>query len=260
MNQKGKSIYEQYLEIVSATPEVDTLLLQKHVKNLRESEKYLPIGMTFLFITNSANQKYEFITKNVEHCTGLKLQDLYRDGVNYILSRIHPDETEQWHMIVGEIVNEIIRLPEKQRLKTNFQLHYRLKNGSGKYINISDGHIPIALNNEGIPYLFLSQVTVLGSGGKSKPKGILMCLNENNEYDIIFKTPDKASKEDLCLSKREIEVLNYVGKGLTSKDIAEKIHVSKETVDKHRKNIIKKLDVNNVVEAYSKAKRAELLD
>ncbi|QCK16852.1 response regulator transcription factor [Mangrovivirga cuniculi] len=260
MNQEGKSIYEQYLEIVSATPEVDSSLLQKHVRNLRESEKYLPIGMTFLFITNSSKQKYEFITKNVEYCTGLKLQDLYEEGVNYIMSRIHPEEIKKWHAIVGEIINELLKLPEDQRLKANFQLQYRLKNGSGKYINISDGHIPIALNDDGIPYLFLSQVTVLGSGEKAEPKGILMCLNNNNEYDVIFKTPDKAGNIEIFLTDREIEVLNYVGKGMTSKDIADKIHVSKETVDKHRKNIIKKMNVNNVVEAYSKAKRADLIE
>ncbi len=49
------------------------------------------------------------------------------------------------------------------------------------------------------------------------------------------------------LTTREIEILKAVGEGLSSKEIAKAMHISDRTVDTHRNNIMKKLEVNKVV-------------
>lgn len=49
------------------------------------------------------------------------------------------------------------------------------------------------------------------------------------------------------LSKREREVLRHVSQELSSADIAEKLFVSVSTIDSHRKNIMIKLGVDNIV-------------
>ena len=46
------------------------------------------------------------------------------------------------------------------------------------------------------------------------------------------------------LSTREIEIVRLVAKGLIAKEIAEKLHLSTHTVYTHRKNIMKKLNLN----------------
>ncbi len=46
--------------------------------------------------------------------------------------------------------------------------------------------------------------------------------------------------KDLLLTKREKEILDFVLKGLTSQQIADKLFVSKNTVDTHRRNILEK--------------------
>lgn len=50
------------------------------------------------------------------------------------------------------------------------------------------------------------------------------------------------------LTKRETEVLNLVVKGLTSAKIGEQLFISKRTVDKHRQNIMSKLNVSRTTE------------
>ena len=47
------------------------------------------------------------------------------------------------------------------------------------------------------------------------------------------------------LSEREIEVINQIREGLSSKEIAEKLTISIKTVEVHRHNILKKLKVKN---------------
>ena len=47
------------------------------------------------------------------------------------------------------------------------------------------------------------------------------------------------------LTNREKEVLELVSRGLTSKEISQNLGISKNTVDIHRKNILKKLNIEN---------------
>lgn len=61
------------------------------------------------------------------------------------------------------------------------------------------------------------------------------------------------------LSKREVEILILISKGLNSTQIGEVLFISKKTVDTHRKNMLKKLGASNSTEAYKKAIEAGLI-
>lgn len=50
------------------------------------------------------------------------------------------------------------------------------------------------------------------------------------------------------LTKREKEVLKELANGMTSKEIAAKLELSKRTIDTHRQNLINKLQVKNTAE------------
>lgn len=57
------------------------------------------------------------------------------------------------------------------------------------------------------------------------------------------------SEKRVTLSKREVEVLGSVSRGLTSKQTAERLFVAKSTVDYHLENIYRKLGVSNRINA-----------
>ena len=56
-----------------------------------------------------------------------------------------------------------------------------------------------------------------------------------------------------CLTEREKEILQLIIEGLTSKQIAEKLFISKTTVDTHRKNIMERTNTNSTVELIAHA-------
>ena len=62
------------------------------------------------------------------------------------------------------------------------------------------------------------------------------------------------------LTKTEMEVLRDIALGLTTKEIAEKRFSSFHTINTHRKNIFRKLNVNNIHEATKYALRAGMVD
>ncbi|CAM4015004.1 response regulator transcription factor [Flavobacterium antarcticum] len=50
--------------------------------------------------------------------------------------------------------------------------------------------------------------------------------------------------EEIILSKRELEILRLIGEGNSSVEISELLFIGKATVDTHRKNILKKLNMH----------------
>lgn len=48
-----------------------------------------------------------------------------------------------------------------------------------------------------------------------------------------------------ALSQREIEIIHFIKKGFSSKEIAESLEISVKTVEVHRYNILKKLNLKN---------------
>ena len=58
-----------------------------------------------------------------------------------------------------------------------------------------------------------------------------------------------AREQFLPLSAREIEVLDCVAQGLSNKEIAEELFVTEQTVKNHMTSVLRKLDVNDRVQA-----------
>lgn len=74
-------------------------------------------------------------------------------------------------------------------------------------------------------------------------------------------TPERKVEDDKPkLTKTEMEILKDIALGMTTKEIAEKRFSSFHTVNTHRKNIFRKLGVNNLHEATKYALRAGLID
>ena len=80
---------------------------------------------------------------------------------------------------------------------------------------------------------------------------------EISEKMINFMSTQSISEN--VLSNKETEVLGLIAKGLTTKEIAAKLFVSSRTIETHRANILKKLEVKNSAELIKKATKMNLI-
>lgn len=93
------------------------------------------------------------------------------------------------------------------------------------------------------------------SGGKYFSREVIdTALNSYKEIK-----EDQKKKEEVQLTKRELEVLVDISDGLKSQEIAEKLFISERTVEAHRGNIMKKLEAKNMAELIKKAMNLGLL-
>ncbi|MCK5169663.1 MAG: response regulator transcription factor [Bacteroidales bacterium] len=73
------------------------------------------------------------------------------------------------------------------------------------------------------------------------------CFSQELLYNIVrnLSHAKRTDYNDPNLSEREIEILQLICEGLSNQEIADKLFISKRTVDKHRSNILDKTGANN---------------
>lgn len=104
---------------------------------------------------------------------------------------------------------------------------------------------------------FLKALNKVAAGGKyftGDVSAIIMnnFVNGNTSIDASAKT--KQAELPFKLTKREKQILDLVLQLKNNKDIAEELNISKRTAEVHRFNLMKKLEVKNLMELSHKAK------
>jgi DNA-binding NarL/FixJ family response regulator len=83
----------------------------------------------------------------------------------------------------------------------------------------------------------------------SRPQLAWRVLSEFRAFAAEPNAPVDPSIASLPLSAREIEVLDCVAQGLSNKEIADALFVTEQTVKNHMTSVLRKLDVNDRVQA-----------
>ncbi|MDC7997494.1 response regulator [Gilvibacter sediminis] len=96
----------------------------------------------------------------------------------------------------------------------------------------------------------------LNGGAAMNPSIALKTLKLLRNPSAVKNQEDK---EQIALSKREIEVLEQLSTGLSYTAIADNLILSPSTVRKHIENIYKKLQVHSKIEAVQKARNHNLI-
>ena len=85
---------------------------------------------------------------------------------------------------------------------------------------------------------FLKAIETILSGEKYFSKEI---------KDIYLKNKfEKNKDQEIKLTKREVEVISLIAEEYTTQEIADKLFLSKHTIESYRKNLITKLNVRNL--------------
>jgi two-component system, NarL family, response regulator LiaR len=71
--------------------------------------------------------------------------------------------------------------------------------------------------------------------------------------------PDERKREDLHITRRELEILELIAQGLSNREIAEKLFVSESTVKTHSSRVFDKLGARRRTQAVQLGKEFGLL-
>lgn len=169
--------------------------------------------------------------KTNEDTLGYNIDEITKmGGLNYLYQVVHPED----YNVPDQSIEHFNQHPDKQfggifRCKHKVTGLYKWFIGWGKVINDNNrGELPIRILNV--------DVDLSPQMNTDVQLRTILAENLKLQHQLILD----------ALSKREIEVLTKICKGLSSKEIAEELFLSKHTIETHRKNVQKKLKIKNM--------------
>lgn len=223
---------------------LDYSVLDRHIKFL-ELIKYVHNSAISIF--DMARRQHAYLSSTFESLLGWDLAEAGKPGCDYINHRMHPDDLEHLNRASYVFFNLTCKLRKKdpQNIQDyKFILDYRTKGKDGQYVRVIEQHKILELDQDGNIWLSLGIIDLSPDQDLHSPcRYRLVNVKTGELYHIPKEDPA------IILSMREQEVLQLLAKGLISKQIADQLFISVNTVNTHRQRIIEKLNVNNTASA-----------
>lgn len=172
-----------------------------------------------------------------------------------LYNRLLPRDLADKRMLEYEYFRHIHKLSGRDKLKSVAMSRFRMADSAGKYVWVDNSTRIMVLSPAGKFWLILCTYSL--SPSQLPQIGISPTFLDNST-GCVSPVAIEDTRANL-LTGREKEILKLIGSGLLSKEIASKLGISINTVNRHRQNILEKLDVGTSIEALNAAQSMELL-
>jgi DNA-binding CsgD family transcriptional regulator len=164
-----------------------------------------------------------------------------------ILEIVHPDDQKAFGKLYYLVLEGLLAMPIPVKGIGQFCISYRVITGEGKTVQVIETSNIIASDPvKNIPLICLSQMNkVQDSPADKKVTYYFQIKDEDNSVAIMSEYLKNYDSAINVFSENEIQIARLMKEGLTSQQIADKVFLSKNTVDKYRKNMLKKTDTAN---------------
>ena len=201
------------------------------------AQQYLPYikileqaGSFAVFLSDRFGHYY-YVTEYIEASQEIDIEKL-----------VYPDDWEVVRRIDKKVWEFLNTLPEEEKLAYKYIYELRVLE-RGKYVRMIYQMRILAFKEDNFLAMGIIDIAPEQSANTSVRFQIKNCLTD----EIVPFAIESAA--DTLLTPREREVLALAKEGMFSKEISKKLNISIHTVNRHRQNILEKLQVDNMIEA-----------
>lgn len=218
------------------------------IKKIKELDKFTPHNSSFFCLINPKKLSFKFISKGLSQCIGWDENMIFEKGLRFYWSQIHPKDLNEliyaWKELQQFMMGEV---PNRLERQINYTWNYRLKNSEEKYVNIVQNISLVFCQSNHKRMFILAHYTVINSKVSIKVSATAN-IKVNNVY--VKKSFCNLTQKILLseISMRERQIINLLSLHYSTKEIGDKLCISPHTVNTHRRNIIKKLNVSSTGE------------
>lgn len=214
--------------------EIDYSILEKRKEDwIKLSEITHSIVLVFDCYTN----KFVFVSDNIPKLYGVDSRRLFVDGHRQVIELIHPDDIDYGLLVRKKIYSILRSFSDAEKMNYKAIHEMRIRNVRGEYIRIIEQEQVLELDKSGNIWLMLSVIDIDANQELEITKSHLYNLKTGDQIFI-----DLSDTLNEPLTNRELEVLRLMKQGLLSKEIADTLQISINTVNSHRQNILLKCE------------------
>jgi DNA-binding CsgD family transcriptional regulator len=240
-------------DIYYNSKEIDTPEVVRLVRQAGAIPRRLLPFKGIIHVIDYTKRRHVGISGPLKDLAGYDARDVMENGLDFVIDIFHKDDFKVFNeSIFGKIVNKLKSTPREDHDNLLFSFSYRMKNREGKWLHlyqqtcyVTDPVTKLPLYNIGM----LTDISPVKTNNcmaftiDKKNNGQEFSQGQNISTEYFY--PDL---EDSKLSKREREVLGWLSEGFSSKQIADKLHISENTIINHRKNMLRKSNTKNIAE------------
>lgn len=253
--------YRDHLDFITQQPRNSGWDYDHYITESATHNSFSKLSSTLIFLLDFTTQTYPVMGINTQQIMGHAREAFNEGGLPFMLA--HYKDFELLNKKIFPDESEIIRQNLSHDISTfRFSRSYRFKNNKGTYNTILQRNSLITNGTTPAPVAIFgcaSDITHFAEKGK--------VIHQIEKYNSVTENwelllskeyfPDL--DEDQLLSRREIEILKWSVEGLSSKQIADKLFISFNTVNTHRRNMLKRTNCRNSMELLKYAIEKRLL-
>lgn len=235
----------------------------------QEVIKYFNPGLNFnnlypdalYYMIDYVHHKYLFLLSNGSTFLGYTTQHLLDAGPSFLYAIRHPEDFNIFNEKIFPINSSFIREHAFADIADcTFTTNYRIKSKEGSWLSVSQRTCCISTAADGTPLAAIDSVTDI-SHFKSDTRiiNVIEHSRKHQKPSVVAVNHFLPQENYSMMSKREVNVLKWACEGLSSKQIAEKMHISIHTINNHRKNMLGKTHCKNLSELVSHAIKTGIL-
>lgn len=239
---------------ISQKLERETLPETELEADKRTVQSLVKISKVCAIITDASNDSSFLFPGFIGGLLGISASEkgyyrLNSSDEDIIYERLHPEDLVEKRMLEFELFRKIDKLPIPEKLHYKATCTIRITDKDGQYKWFDNSTQILRLSPAGKMWLILCCYDV--SPSQHPSSGIRACIINTftGKTQELFFTENRKH----FLTDREKEILLLIKDGNLSKQIADKLGISLNTVNRHRQNILEKLSVNTSAEAVSAA-------
>jgi DNA-binding CsgD family transcriptional regulator len=211
---------------------------------------FVQVGEYYYFVNHIPTLKFDYLSTQAASVLGYPFESL---SLQSILGVIHPDDLPYFFDFEAKIAEFFNRLPVDKIQKYKTRYDYRVKKADGNYIRVLQQILTIENGADGAIIRTLGIHTdITHLKPKGKPMLSIIGLEGEPSY-IDIKIKSKFIEATDGLRKREKEIIALLISGKTNLEIAAQLHISKHTVETHRKNMLRRLNLKSTPQLVSRA-------
>jgi len=204
-----------------------------------------------LYLIDYTKSSYLVMTEAAKVITAYDPRDFLEGGIPQLIDIFQPDDFKVYNSLVFP-ANIAFLQEHKDQPSDNFIFSYnfRVKAKNGQFVSVLQRGSYITSRQTGLPLYSLGYVIDISA---FKRDHLIYHTIEEIDNDAPLSVKNRLVEnfffpyeEDKILSRREKCILTMMADGLSSKQIAGKLHISENTIANHRKNMQRKTNTGNV--------------
>jgi len=226
----------------------EVLLLLKQAEAI--PPKLLPLK-GHLYVVDYSQHRHVGLSGQTKSMIGYDPREVMDNGIEFVIELFQKDDFKIYNESIFSHIAEFLKTtPYDQHADYVFSFNYRVRKPDGRWVQLFQEGCYITDPKTNLPLYSIG--TAMDVTPIKKDSSIVLSIDkkiiQNGRVHFTnvhtgYYYPEPAESR---LSRREREILGRLADGLSSKEIAAKLHLSESTIVNHRKNMLKKTNTKNV--------------